>query len=222
MVNILLEGFDLSSPWLMPELKKYIKPGSRVAVVALSFRDAQARNRDEWDALYSRARGMYYSGIAGSLADYGIEENDITFINYFADTHDRAAAKIEAADILYFPGGLPDRMMERIVEMGIYDVIMAHEGVVMGFSAGAVIQMAEYHLSPDDDYPEFAYYKGFPWLEGFFLEVHYEGNAVQEECIRRVLEEKKCPVYATEFMNGAMIFNDGKMRLVGDVKVFEA
>lgn len=221
MVNILLEGFHADAGWLMPELKKYIKPGMKVAIVALSFRDSQACDIDGWNALYSRDGGMYYGGMVNALCAYGIREDDIAFVNYFADSHDTAAAKIAAADILYFPGGLPDRMMERITEMGLYDIIAAHKGVAMGFSAGAVIQMKEYHLSPDSDYPEFAYYRGFPWLEGFYLEVHYEGNDVQKECISRVLREKKCPVYATEFMKGAMIFEDGRLRLVGDVKLFE-
>ena len=221
MVNILLEGFDVDAPWLMPELKKYLKPGSKVAIVAFSFRDSQARDAAGWNGLYARDGGRYYGGMVGALAPYGIAEDDIAFVNYFADSHEEAAAKIAEADILYFPGGLPDRMMERIKEFGLADVIMRHEGVVMGFSAGALIQMKEYHLSPDDDYPEFGYYKGLPWLEGFFLEVHYEGNDVQKECICRVLKEKKCQVYATEFLKGAMIFENGERRLVGDVKVFE-
>lgn len=220
MINILLEGFDLSAPWLMSELKKCIKPGSRVAVVALSFRDAQARNADDWSALYSREGGMYYGGIAGAFADYGIAEDDISFINYFEDTHDQAA-KIEAADILYFPGGLPDRMVQRIDEMGLRDVIMRHEGIVMGFSAGAMLQLKEYHISPDKDYPEFVYRDGLGWLDGFYVEVHYENNEEQNAAIKRVLKERKRTVYATEFMNGAIIVEDGNIRLLGDVKVFE-
>jgi len=221
MVNILLEGFEVDAPWLRPELRKYILPGMKVAIVALSFRDSQASDSDSWNSLYAREGGRYYAGMVNALCAYGIREDDISFVNYFADSREAAIAKVEAADVLYFPGGLPDRMMERIEEMGLYEAIMAHDGVVLGFSAGAVIQMAEYHLSPDDDYPEFAYYKGFPWLKGFFLEVHYEANDVQEACIARVLREKKCPVYATEFMKGAMIFDDGKLTLVGDVKKFE-
>jgi len=220
VINILLEGFDIDAEWLMPELGRYLLPGMKAAIVALSFRYSQAHDAESWNALYSRDGGRYYAGMVNALCAYGIREDDISFVNCFAESREDAAAKIAAADVLYFPGGLPDRMMERIEEMGLYDVILAHRGVVMGFSAGAVIQMDEYHLSPDDDYPEFAYYRGFPWLKGFFLEVHYEGNQVQDECIARVLREKKLPVYATEFMKGAMIFDNGKLTTVGDVKLF--
>lgn len=220
MVNILLEGFDVNAPWLMPELSRYLRPGARVAVVALSFRDSQARNEADWDRLYARDGGMYYRGMADALAAYGIREDDIAFVNYFADSAEAAAAKIASADILYFPGGLPDRMLARIDEMGLREVIMRHEGVVMGFSAGALIQMREYHLSPDKDYPLFGYYRGLGWLDGFFLEVHYENEPAQNEAIRRVTAERKQPVYATEFMKGALIFEDGNVRTVGDVKLF--
>ena len=51
---------------------------------------------------------------------------------------------------------------------------MEHDGVMMGYSAGAVIQLAEYHLSPDDVYPEFEYYEGLPCLNDFYMEVHYQ------------------------------------------------
>lgn len=34
----------------------------------------------------------------------------------------------------------------------------------------------KYHFSPDDDYPEFKYYEGLPYLNDFYLEVHYEGT----------------------------------------------
>ena len=119
MVNILLEGFHVDAPWLMPELKKHLKPGMKVAIVALSFRDSQAHDAESWNGLYSRDGGRYYGGMVNALCAYGVSEDDISFVNYFADSRDEAAAKIAAADVLYFPGGLPDRMMERIVEMGL-------------------------------------------------------------------------------------------------------
>ena len=84
-------------------------------------------------------------------------------------------------------------MMDRIKEFDLYDILMQHDGILMGYSAGAVIQLAEYHLSPDDDYPEFKYYEGLPYLNDFYMEVHYEGTAVQDESIQRVLAERGKP-----------------------------
>ena len=220
MINILLEGFDIDAPWLYDELKNYIQPNHSVAVVAFSFRDNSVKSLSDWNALYSKECGKYHDGIVGGFTTYGIPEENINFINYFTDTKESATQKIKSADIVYFPGGLPDRMMDRIKEFDLYDILMQHDGILMGYSAGAVIQLAEYHLSPDDDYPEFKYYEGLPYLNDFYLEVHYEGTLVQDESIQRVLAERGKTVYATAVRAGAILVDNGNLKLLGDVKVF--
>lgn len=221
MINILLEGFDIGAPWLYEELKNYIMPNCKVAVVAFSFRDSRVKSLRGWKALYGKKSGKYYGGIVGGFTAYGIPENNISFINYFTDSHESAAKKIEEADIIYFTGGLPDRMFERIDEFNLSDVLMKHNGIVMGYSAGALIQLREYHISPDEDYPEFGYYKGLPYLDDFYLEVHYEGTAAQKKAIRKVLSERGKTVYATALNSGAILIDNGNIKLLGDVKVFD-
>ncbi len=220
MINILLEGYDIDAVWLYDELKKYIKPTHSVAVVAFSFRDNRVKSIEDWKLLYSKESGKFYAGITDGFASYGIPEHNITFINYFEDTKVSAAQKIAKADIIYFPGGLPDRMMDRIKEFELYDILLNHDGIVMGYSAGAVIQLSEYHLSPDDDYPAFQYYKGLPYLYDFYLEVHYEDTEIQNGAIQRVIAERGKPVYATASGAGAILIDNGNMKLIGNVKVF--
>ena len=220
MINILLEGYDIDAVWLYDELKKYIKPTYSVAVVAFSFRDERVQSITDWNFLYSKENGKYYHGITGGFESYGIPEENITFINYFTDTRELAAYKIKKADIVYFPGGLPDRMMDRIKEFDLYDPLIEHDGIVMGYSAGAVIQLSEYHLSPDEDYSEFRYYKGLPYLNGFYVEVHYEGTDIQEASIRRVIAERGKPVYATLLRSGAILVDNGNIKLIGNVKAY--
>ena len=220
MTNILLEGYDINAPYLFDEVTKHIKPHHYVAVVALSFRDRVVRNLSDWNDLYSPESGMYYSGITSGFAAYGIPAENITFLNYFTDTSESASQKIRNADIIYFLGGLPDRMMDRIDEFGLREVLLTHNGVIMGYSAGAVIQLAEYHLSPDKDYLAFGYYKGLPYLDSFYLEVHYDGSEEQNVSIRRVLRERTKTVYATTYMSGAIVIHGGEIKLLGDVKVF--
>lgn len=97
---------------------------------------------------------------------------------------------------------------------------MKHDGIVIGYSAGAVIQLAEYHLSPDDDYPEFKYYEGLPYLGNFYLEIHYKGTATQNNAIQRVLDERRRTVYATSLMAGAILVDNGNIKPLGDVKKY--
>ena len=221
MINILLEGYDIDAPWLYGELKRYIKPIHKVAVVAFSFRDNRVKSLADWNILYSKENGRFYGGIVGGFTAYGVPEENVSFINYFADTKESARKKIENADIVYFLGGLPDKMMERIKEFELQDVLMKHNGIVMGYSAGAVIQLAEYHLSPDDDYPEFGYYKGLPYLKDFYLEVHYEETASQKAAIEKVIAERQKTVYATSLMNGAILVDNGNIQLIGKVKEYK-
>lgn len=220
MINILLEGYDIDADWLRDDLKKYIEPTHSVAVVAFSFRDNRVKSIEDWNLLYSKESGKFYAGIIGGFEFYGIPERNITFVNYFEDTKETAAQKIANADIIYFLGGLPDRMMDRIKEFELYDILMNHNGIVIGYSAGAVIQLSEYHLSPDDDYPEFQYYKGLPYLNDFYLEVHYKGTEIQNALIQRVIVERGKPVYATAAGAGAILIDNGSVKLIGNVKAF--
>ena len=220
MINILLEGYDINADWLYDDLKKYILPNYSVAVVAFSFRDSEVNNSADWNLLYSKENGIYYNGIVGGFTAYGILENNITFVNYFEDTKESAKQKIEKADILYFTGGRPDRMMDRIKEFDLVDVLRKHNRIVMGYSAGAVIQLSEYHLSPDKDYKEFQYYDGLGYLNDFYLEVHYKNTKVQNKAIHRVLAERCKTVYVTALMSGAIIVDNGNVKLLRDVKTF--
>lgn len=220
MVNILLEGYEINSDYLYDDLKKYILTDYSVAVIAFSFRDSEVKNSTEWNLLYSKEKGIYYRGIVSGFTAYGISENNITFVNYFKDTKESAKQKIENADILYFTGGRPDRMMGRIKEFDLVNMLRKHNGIVMGYSAGAVIQLSEYHISPDNDYKEFQYYDGLEYSDDFYLEVHYENRKVQNEAIERVLTERGKTVYATVFMSGGIIVDNGNIKLLGDVKTF--
>ncbi len=220
MINILLEGYDIAVPWLYDELKTYLKPNHKVAVIALSFRDSQVKSLSDWNVLYGKENGRVYGGIVGGLSLYGISEDNIEFINYFTDSKETARRKIENADILYFSGGLPDRMLERIKELELYDMLIDHKGIAMGYSAGAVIQLAEYHLSPDDDYPEFFYYEGLGYLKDFYLEVHYEGTKSQNDAIRKVIAERDKTVFAIYRNKGAIIVDKGAIKVLGMVEIY--
>ena len=61
MINILLEGYDISSLWLLNSLKSYIKSFHRVTVIALAFRETRVENLDDWNYLYEKNTGIYYA-----------------------------------------------------------------------------------------------------------------------------------------------------------------
>lgn len=220
MVNVLLESYNLTEPFLINALKPYIKPWHRVAIVAFSFLPSQATTLQQWLMLYGREEGMFYHWLVDPLMEFGITEDHITVINYFADSKEEAKKKMQNADILYFTGGLPDAMMDRLAEFELLDVLAGFDGLVLGCSAGAMIQLEEYHITPDWDYPNFGYYRGLPWLRDFYVEVHYEETDLQKQCIQKVLAERRKPVYAIFHDQGALVIENGEITRLGKTERF--
>ena len=219
MVNILLEGYDIKSAWIYDGLKPYLRSGMRVVVLPFAYRDHHVFDEKSWEIYYGDGSSQY-NGIVGGFKPYGIKACDISFVNYFTDTRETASEKIKHADIIYFPGGLADKITERAEKLGILDLLLRFDGVVMGYSAGALVQLGEYHLSPDKDYPSFRYERGLSYIDGFYLEVHYTGSAEQDESIKRVVCERGKRVYATSLMSGAVVCDGGRVTLLGDVREF--
>lgn len=219
MINILFDCPNVDD--FYDDLQGYFSPEQKVAVVAFSFYDNYVTDAASWERVYGKGVGRCYFETVDSLAAFGIREENVAFINYFTDTKEIAAEKIRNADIIYFTGGLPDRMMDRIREFDLYELLLNHEGIVMGYSAGAVIQLAEYHLSPDDDYPAFGYYEGIPYLDGFSLEVHYENKPWQDESVRRVVAEKNRPVYVLHTAKGGIVVDNGRIKTIGKVDLIK-
>ena len=128
MVHILLEGYDIDAPWLKKALSGYILPDMKVAVAALSFRKNRVRSANDWDELYAPG-GKFYNGIIAGFKSYGIPAEKVSFIDHFRDTKKSAVEKIGKADILYFLGGMPDLMYERIEGSGLGESMRNFKGI---------------------------------------------------------------------------------------------
>lgn len=219
MINILFDCPNLDD--FKEELREYFSEDSRVAVVAFSFYDDYVYDAASWEKVYGRGLGNCYFETVDALSAFGVSKDNITFINYFTDTHESARDKIKNANVVYFTGGLPDRMMDRIKEFNLLDTLREFDGIAVGYSAGAVIQLAEYHLYPDGDYKDFGYYEGLDYLNSLYLEVHYEFKPEQNESIRRVLAERNLPVYVTHTRRGGVVVDNGRIKIIGKVDIYE-
>jgi hypothetical protein len=218
MVNILFDCPNIDG--FKDELSQYFSAEDRVSVVAFSFYDDYVYDDKSWQLVYGKDVGNGYFEVVDAFEKFGVPKENISFINYFTDTKESARQKIENADVVYFTGGLPDRMMDRIIDFELVDVLKKFDGVVVGYSAGAVIQLNEYHLYPDGDYDDFGYYDGLGYLDGFYLEVHYEYKPEQDESIRRALTERSLPVYVTHTRLGGLVVEGGKIKTIGKVDLY--
>ena len=219
MINILFDCPNIDD--FYDDLKQYFNEKTRVCVIAFSYYDDWVYDAESWEKVYGRGVGNCYFETIDSFKPFGVKEENISFVNYFTDTEESAKEKIKSANVLYFTGGLPDRMMDRIKDFNLEESILSHDGIIMGYSAGAVIQLQEYHLYPDGDYTDFGYYKGLPMLSDFYLEVHYRGLDIQDESVKKCLSERNKKIYVTHDHGGGIVVENGEIHIVGRVDVHE-
>ena len=68
-------------------------------------------------------------------------------------------------------------------------LIKESNALIIGASAGALIQIDHYHITPDDDYPIYQYQRGLGLVNGFEVEVHYCHSQIQNQGIERVFPQ---------------------------------
>ena len=220
MINILMNTSMIDEKWCVPVLKKVLKPGMKVCVVALSFFDDTKTGAD-WNRQFAPGQGLWYRSNHDVFFRYGIRDEDISWIRYFSDSNEDMRRKIEQADVLMLTGGAPDLAMKRIKEKGLKKALKRFSGVVIGYSAGAMMQLDRYHITPDADYPDFSYQTGLGYVNGFDIEVHYANNAHQNGYIEKVRQETGKPVYAMYEDGGILIDEDRKITCFGRVDLLE-
>jgi peptidase E len=219
-MNILLDKLDFNEDWAYNTLKNIIKSEHKICIIPFAFHEEWIKNKEEWEKCYNKIDGEQYKIIAAPFYTYGINDDNITLVNYFADNSDSAKAKINSSDIIFFTGGFPDKIINRLEELDLINTAQQFKGIKMGWSAGTVMQCYEYFLSPDEDYPEFVYLKGLKYIEDFAVEVHYKNTEVQNESIEKYMREKGKKVYTTE-PHSAIIVDGSDVTLLGNAKIYK-
>lgn len=219
MVNILLSQYNFHEKWARDTILKYINSNDKVVVIPFSFSEKWISNNVEWQNAYNKHDGKYYKEVVEPFIDLGISEENITWLNYFEDTEDKMKRIIESSNIVFLTGGLPDMAVQRVLDRGLLNSIEDSK-IIIGASAGALMQLNNYFLSPDKDYPEFMYSKGLGLInKNFYIEVHYEETDVQNNCIKKALKEKTDTVYAIKD-TGGIILDNNMITLLGDIITF--
>ncbi len=77
-----------------------------------------------------------------------------------------------------------------------------------------MVQLDNYHITPDDDYPDYQYQDGLGLVSGFEIEVHYCHSDIQEAGLRRVIKEKQLPTYTIP-NDGGLLVNEHQIQTFG-------
>lgn len=223
-VHVLMNTSQFGEKWIRPWLKKLIRPRERVCVLAMSYFD-DTKNKADWDRQYAPGQGIWYRSNTDVFFPYGLKAEQIVWVDPFTDSPAVMKDKILRSSILLLPGGAPDLFMKRIRKYKLQRFLKNYTGLVIGYSAGAMIQLDDYHIAPDPDYPDYSDQKGFGALSGFDIEVHYQKRRPQLEAIEHVKEMSGKPIYAI-YEDGALVVGrDGAGRVTsiapeGKVDVF--
>lgn len=215
-MHILLSGSQIDEKWAYPILKKYIPKDSRVLILPFGL---EGNQQSDWDSYYSEHRGMEYFEHINCFKRYGIAPKQIVWANYFIDSKEALCEKIKQSDVLFFCGGQPDLMMKRFKEYRIKKELKRFKGVVLGYSAGAMIQLDSFHLASKNGIHS---YSGLSYLSGFDIEVHYsKKDRHQNQMIQSMIEKEKKTIYGIG-NQGGLIVNQERIECFGDVTIFES
>lgn len=219
-MNVLMNIYNFHEDYAWPVLGPIIKKTYKVLMIPFSHHEEWVGSPREWEEEFGKEGRMYDELIAPFLS-YGIKEKNIIWLREFEDNRITAREKIASADIIYMPGGYPEKIMKRAEAFGIVEVLRDFKGIFMGSSAGAMVQMKEYHMTPDDDYNEFGLYLGLGRIEDFEMEVHFRNTYGQRRSMRRYFEERKKKIYAVGDNGGLLQKEDGTVIPFGDVSLYE-
>lgn len=220
MVNLLLSLYNFDSDWCYGKLKSIIKEDHNVLIIPFSYHDEWLSNIKNWNDAFNNQNGTHYQEIVSPFLAYGIKEDNIKWINQFVDSIDTMKEKIKNSDIIFFTGGYPDKMMDKFRRYDLIDDLEKFDGIVIGASAGAMVQIKEFHITKDSDYKDFSYHSGLNMIKDFDIEVHFENTEVQNISLLRAIREKKKPVYSIS-NDGAVLVVNKEVYILGNAKMWE-
>ncbi len=212
-IHVLMNHTAIDESWIKNVLKRYIQPSDVVCILPFGFFE-DTKNEADYNLQYSKENGSFYRALNDVFYAYGIKE--IRWVNYFRDSKQEMIDKITKSTILLLPGGAPDLFMKRLKEKRIKKYVRDYPGLVIGESAGAMIQLDTYHITPDEDYSEFGVLTGLGQLSGFDIEVHYRNSKVQRESMEKIDK----PVYGITD-KGAILVEDKKVTCIGEIEILK-
>lgn len=195
-------------------LKDIIQPYMRVLIIPLSFHEDYIKDAHDFDEHFLPGKDQY-EDIAKEFRQYGIDDDHIEVLHYFKDSKLEMRNKFVQAHILFLTGGYPDRYLYRIDELQIRPYIVDFKGIVMGTSAGAMIQFDQYHVTPEEEGQDYEYHNGLGLLSGFDIEVHYEDTFNHLAGLITDLKLHSKPIFALP-NTGGMIVDGQNYQLLGD------
>lgn len=217
--NILLSKLNFDANWAKTAIGEELVGHKKVLVMPFSYWDSEVYDLDSWNNVY-RPNRKYFEEIYAPFSSYGYERNQFKYINFFCDSQDDIKKDLLDAEVLFLTGGAPDLFMERIMAKGILPYIKSFDGVVVGCSAGVMIQFDKFHITPGPLYPDYKVINGIGMVDmDMGIEVHYASTVAQLESIEKTKTEYSSLLLLDN--ESASIVKDNKIQLLGNAKIIK-
>ena len=222
MYNIFFSRIELGIKNAIKRLKEIIPEDSKVAILPWAFPNEIDGYLLEND--FFKKGGSRYNRYIDSLLMLGIKKENIIICNCYLDSKEKLKEILNSSDILLLPGGNPEMFYEKVVHDTeiLYD-IKYFKGIILGESAGAVLQLKKYFITAKNNYyKHFAFYPGFGVLnDPFYIDVHSSNNKKYVEKLKNISDKAEKCVYAISD-NGVLIYNNvnKKVELYGNVNKY--
>lgn len=198
------------------DLRRLIKRDANAVVLPWSMPQELDANRLLND--YFKKGSDKYNKYINSLINLGIREENIFIGNCYSDSKELLREKIKKADVLLLTGGNPEMLFSKVMHGTelLYD-IKYFEGIVIGESAGAVLEFKRYFITKENNYYKyFAFYDGFGIVDDpFYIDVHSLDTKEYLNFLREVANEYDKDIYAIAD-DGAVVLNRSSL----DVKTY--
>ena len=199
-------------------LKKYINKDAKVLIIPWSFPN-EINNLDEYFGKDTK-RYLKYLNVLLSL---GYQENNIKVLDCYKNSKNKIKDLINTSDVIVLTGGNPEMFYQKVVQDTecLYD-LKYFKGLVIGSSAGAVLQFKRYFITAKNNYYKyFSFYDGFGLInDPFYIDVHSINNNFYLKKLSNVAKDKKKKIYAIS-NDGVLVVDrvSNKIEYMDNVKV---
>ena len=199
-------------------LKKYVKKDAKVLIIPWSFSN-ETNNLDEYFGKDTK-RYLKYINVLLSL---GYQENNIKVLDCYKNSKNKIKDLINTSDVIVLTGGNPEMFYQKVVQDTecLYD-LKYFKGLVIGSSAGAVLQFKRYFITAKNNYYKyFSFYDGFGLInDSFYIDVHSINNNFYLKKLSNVAKDKSKKIYAIS-NDGVLVVDrvSNKIEYMDNVKV---
>lgn len=161
-------------------------------ILVLPFTFPVEKNLDEVSLDFFKPNGRHYEKYLGQLELLGIEKSKVKSINPYETNREEINNLLNVSDAIFIPGGNPEMFMTLAIRLNIVDLLTNYKGVIIGESAGSVLQFDFYPLTAQNNfYGTNSYYNGFNAIKmDFVLDVHTQDTDDYKDSLKKLSQMK--------------------------------